>query len=135
MGAGLALTVAPLTSAILGAIEPERSGIASAVNNAVSRVAGLIAVALLATIVGGALDLDGFHRAAVVTAALMIAGGARVVRSASATECRSRTAETDPRSLTSPHAAGQVGRSRWPRHRSPPFSGAVLARRSPPCTD
>ncbi|WP_347979260.1 MFS transporter [Microbacterium sp. ProA8] len=75
MGAGLALTVAPLTSAILGAIEPERSGIASAVNNAVSRVAGLIAVALLATIVGGSLDLEGFHRAAVVTAALMIAGG------------------------------------------------------------
>ena len=75
MGAGLALTVAPLTSAILGAIEPERSGIASAVNNAVSRVAGLIAVALLATIVGGSLDLEGFHRAAIVTAALMIAGG------------------------------------------------------------
>ncbi len=75
MGAGLALTVAPLTSAILGAIEPERSGIASAVNNAVARVAGLIAIALLATIVGGALDLDGFHRAAIVTAVLMIAGG------------------------------------------------------------
>ena len=75
MGAGLALTVAPLTSAILGAIGPERSGIASAVNNAVARVAGLIAIALLATIVGGALDLDGFHRSAIVTAVLMIAGG------------------------------------------------------------
>ena len=75
LGAGLALTVAPLTSAILGSIGPERSGIASAVNNAVARVAGLIAIALLATIVGGALDLDGFHRAAIVTAALMIAGG------------------------------------------------------------
>ena len=75
MGAGLALTVAPLTSAILGAIGPERSGIASAVNNAVARVAGLIAIALLATIVGGELDLEGFHRAAIVTAALMIAGG------------------------------------------------------------
>ncbi len=75
MGAGLALTVAPLTSAILGSIGPERSGIASAVNNAVARVAGLIAIALLATIVGGALDLEGFHRAAIVTAALMIAGG------------------------------------------------------------
>jgi len=75
MGTGLALTVAPLTSAILGAIGPERSGIASAVNNAVARVAGLIAVALLATIVGGTLDLNGFHRAAIVTAALMIAGG------------------------------------------------------------
>lgn len=74
-GIGLALTVAPLTSAILGAIGPERSGIASAVNNAVARVAGLIAIALLATIVGGTLDLEGFHRAAIVTAALMIAGG------------------------------------------------------------
>ncbi|MET0296152.1 MAG: MFS transporter [Microbacterium sp.] len=74
-GLGLALTVSPLTSAILGAIDSERSGIASAVNNAVSRVAGLIAIALLATILGGALDLDGFHRAAVVTAALLIAGG------------------------------------------------------------
>ncbi len=75
MGIGLALTVAPLTSAILGAIGPDRSGIASAVNNAVARVAGLIAIALLATIVGGTLDLDGFHRAAIVTAALMFAGG------------------------------------------------------------
>ena len=51
------------------------SGIASAVNNAVARVAGLIAIALLATIVGGALDLEGFHRSAIVTAVLMIAGG------------------------------------------------------------
>jgi len=75
MGVGLALTVAPLTSAILGAIGPERSGIASAVNNAVARVAGLVTVALLAVIVGGQLDLNGFHRAALVTAALMIAGG------------------------------------------------------------
>ncbi len=75
MGIGLAITVAPLTSAILGAIESERSGIASAVNNAVARVAGLVAIAALAAIVGGELDLDGFHRAAIVTAALMLAGG------------------------------------------------------------
>ena len=38
-------------------------------------MAGLIAVALLATIVGGSLDLEGFHRAAIVTEALMVAGG------------------------------------------------------------
>ncbi|OIU88271.1 MFS transporter [Microbacterium sp. AR7-10] len=75
LGLGLALTVAPLTSAILGAIDERRSGIASAVNNAVSRVAGLLVVALLSTIVGGSLDLDGFHSAAVVTAALFAAGG------------------------------------------------------------
>ncbi|MDF2580106.1 MAG: transporter [Microbacterium sp.] len=74
-GLGLGATVSPLTSTILGAIDPERSGIASAVNNAVARVAGLVVIAFLAPIVGGALDLDGFHRAAIVTAALMVAGG------------------------------------------------------------
>jgi len=74
-GLGITLTVSPLTSAILGSIEKERSGIASAVNNAVSRVAGLILTAMIAVIVGGKLDLNGFHRAAIVTSALLIAGG------------------------------------------------------------
>lgn len=74
-GFGLTLMVSPLTSAILGAIGSERSGIASATNNAVARVAGLIAVALLGPITGGALDLAGFHRAIVVTAALLLVGG------------------------------------------------------------
>jgi len=74
MGLGLSLTVAPLTAAILGAIDQEHSGIASAVNNAVARVAGLLVVAMLSTIVGGALDLDGFHSAAWVTAALLVLG-------------------------------------------------------------
>ena len=41
----------------------------------VARVAGLVTIAMLATIVGGQLDLDGFHRAAIVTAAMMVAGG------------------------------------------------------------
>ncbi|MGW9021331.1 MFS transporter [Leucobacter chromiiresistens] len=74
MGLGLSIMVAPLTAAILGAIGPERSGIASAVNNAISRVAGLIVIALLATIVGGRLDLGGFHSAAIVTGELFFAG-------------------------------------------------------------
>ena len=74
-GIGLTITVAPLTSAILGAIDPARSGIASAINNAVARVAGLIAVATLGVITGGALDLGGFHRAALVTAVLLAVGG------------------------------------------------------------
>ena len=74
-GLGLTLTVSPLTAAILGAISSERSGIASATNNAVSRVAGLVTVALVGAIVGGALDLGGFHRAMWATAALMAAGG------------------------------------------------------------
>ncbi|GAA1469116.1 MFS transporter [Microbacterium thalassium] len=74
-GTGLGLTVSPLTATILGAIEPERAGIASATNNAISRVGGLLGIALLATITGGALDLDGLHRAAIVMAALLLVGG------------------------------------------------------------
>ncbi|GGF38097.1 MFS transporter [Microbacterium sorbitolivorans] len=74
-GIGLTTTVSPLTSTILGSIDAERSGIASAVNNAISRVAGLIAVAMIGTAIGGSLDLAGFHRACIIVAALLAAGG------------------------------------------------------------
>ncbi|TFC92231.1 MFS transporter [Cryobacterium sinapicolor] len=76
VGLGLAITVAPLTSAVLGSIPSEQAGIGSAVNNAVARVAGLIAVALAGTIIGGTLDVTGFQRVMVVVAVLMFAGGA-----------------------------------------------------------
>jgi EmrB/QacA subfamily drug resistance transporter len=72
---GLTITVAPLTAAVLGAIDPERAGIASAVNNAVSRVAGLVATAAAALIVGDALTTEGFSRGAIVTAILLTMGG------------------------------------------------------------
>jgi EmrB/QacA subfamily drug resistance transporter len=88
-GLGLAVTVAPLTSAVLSGISPARSGIASAVNNAISRVAGLVAVAFLGVIAGGALTVDGFHRVVVVVAVLLVGSslvsfvGLRGVRRAS----------------------------------------------------
>jgi hypothetical protein len=50
-GVGLAMTVAPLTAAILGDVDPKNAGIASAVNNAVARVAGLVAVAAIGALV------------------------------------------------------------------------------------
>jgi EmrB/QacA subfamily drug resistance transporter len=50
-GIGLAITVAPLTAAILGDVQPSQAGIASAVNNAVARVAGLVAVAAVGAVV------------------------------------------------------------------------------------
>jgi EmrB/QacA subfamily drug resistance transporter len=74
-GLGLSITVAPLTAAILGSIDPRRAGIASAVNNAISRVAGLVAVAAVSLVVGVELDVAGFHRAMAATAILLIAGG------------------------------------------------------------
>jgi EmrB/QacA subfamily drug resistance transporter len=74
-GLGLTITVAPLTAAILGSIDASQAGIGSAINNAVARVAGLIAVAMVGIIVGGTLDVPSFHRGLVVTALLLIAGG------------------------------------------------------------
>lgn len=75
VGLGLAITVAPLTSAVLGSIQSGQAGIGSAINNAVARVAGLVAIAMTGTIVGSTLDVAGFQRAMVVVAALMFAGG------------------------------------------------------------
>lgn len=73
-GLGLSTTVAPLTSAILGAVPPERSGVASAVNNAIARIAGLGSIAVVGVITGPDLTIDGFHRAVAVVAGLMIIG-------------------------------------------------------------
>lgn len=89
-GVGLSITVAPLTSAILGAIHPEQAGIASAVNNAVSRIAGLLAIAAAGMIIGGTLDEAGLHRAMIAAAALLLVGG---VVSAIGIQNRARVAE------------------------------------------
>jgi len=72
---GLSATVAPLTAAILGSIPASQGGIGSATNNAVSRIAGLLTIALIGVIVTGQLDVLGFHRVIVVTASLLVAGG------------------------------------------------------------
>ncbi len=72
---GLSMTVAPLTAAILGSIPAARAGIGSAVNNAVARVAGLIATAMIGVIVAGTLDVNSFHRVIAVTALFLILGG------------------------------------------------------------
>ena len=74
-GLGLSMTVAPLTSAVLGSIKPEHAGIASAVNNAISRIAGLVAVAAIGVIVGPELSISGFHRGIIVMAVLLALGG------------------------------------------------------------
>jgi EmrB/QacA subfamily drug resistance transporter len=50
-GFGLSLTVAPLTATVLGGVAEEHAGIASAVNNAVARVGGLLAVAAIGAVV------------------------------------------------------------------------------------
>jgi EmrB/QacA subfamily drug resistance transporter len=82
-GVGLTLVVAPGTAVALGSADPSRAGIASGINNAVARVAGLLAVAGLPVLVGITGDrfyeparmMSGFHVAMTVCAALAAAGG------------------------------------------------------------
>jgi EmrB/QacA subfamily drug resistance transporter len=76
---GLALTVAPLTTTVLSDAGPGDAGIASGVNNAVARIAGLIAIAVVGVVVASGthgLTVHGFHEAMLITAVLVMAGGA-----------------------------------------------------------
>ena len=74
-GFGLTMTVSPLTAAVLAAVDPAQSGIGSAINNAIARIAGLIAVALIGVIIGGTVDFAGFRQGVLVTAVLFALAG------------------------------------------------------------
>ncbi len=82
-GAGLAMTVAPLTATAMSAVPIEHAGLASAVNNDVARTGGLIAVAVLPALAGisGSSYLHahqfvgGFRTAVAIAAGACGAGG------------------------------------------------------------
>ena len=76
-GTGLALFVAPLTTVALSALGESATGLASGVNNAVARLAGLVATALvpLAAGLGGAMSLSGSTLATGFVHAMWICAG------------------------------------------------------------
>ena len=75
---GLSLTVAPLTTTVLSDAGPGDAGIASGINNAVARVAGLVAIAVIGIAASGGterLTTHGFHLSMLLTASLLCVGG------------------------------------------------------------
>jgi EmrB/QacA subfamily drug resistance transporter len=82
---GLAMTVAPLTAAVLADADETDAGIASAINNSIARVAGLVGVSVIGVVVASTLVGDtfaannesvrAFHQAVVICAALVAVGG------------------------------------------------------------
>lgn len=79
MSGGLGLLVPPLTSTLLGSVEPQRAGIAAGVLNATRQTGSVLGVALFGSLVGrSAAFIAGLHAALVISAGVLLAAGALI---------------------------------------------------------
>jgi EmrB/QacA subfamily drug resistance transporter len=85
MGLGMAISVAPLTTTVMGSVKESQAGVASGVNNAVSRAAGLLAIAVLGVVMLHVfsrelerrlttIDLENSSRTAILDQRIKLAG-------------------------------------------------------------
>jgi EmrB/QacA subfamily drug resistance transporter len=85
LGFGMAVTVAPLTAAVINAVPAHRTGVASGINNAVASVGSLLVIAILGSVALNVFQnslergLTAAHAAAPVTAAVRAARGGFVM--------------------------------------------------------
>ena len=143
-GAGLAALITPITATVLASVDARHSGIASAVNNALSRLGQMIAVAVLPLAAGlsGTDFEDPVKLAAGFSVAMTIAAGASFAAALLAWTTIRADALSPPRADTKP-AAKELpprlfsGTARWPepRWRRPPIRGPVPTRRRPRIRD